>query len=213
MDEKEFFTAAVIDDQIQFRTLIVETLKQDPIFSKVSEFKSGEEFINYPVTPFPDVIFLDIHLPHISGIDLIPIIKKDHPSAKIIMITNMDSEEQIFKCIKNGALGYIYKLDLKNIKEVYSVVLNGGAVFSPTVALRIANQISKKSNVNQESSLTDRERQILNLIIACKRDNEIATFLQISHSTVRFHIKNICIKLEAKNKMELSKIAHSNGWT
>ncbi|WCL49625.1 response regulator [Leptospira sp. GIMC2001] len=209
---KQKYTAAIIDDNSQYREFIKKVLVQDPIFEKIEEYKSGEEFLSLNRDILPDLIFLDIHLPHLSGIDLLRIIRKRSQDAKVIMITNSDSEETIFQCIKQGALGYIYKMDVKSIKEVYDIILKGGAVFSPTIALRIANQIHQKEKISQDDILTDRERQILQLIIACKKDNDIADLLKISHSTVRFHVKNICQKFEAKNKMELTKIVRDTGW-
>jgi DNA-binding NarL/FixJ family response regulator len=209
---KRKYRAAVIDDHPQFRDHVVSVLKLDSNFSTISQFKSSEEFINSPPEYFPDLIFLDIHLPHMSGSELLKRIKATHPDAKIIMITNMDSEEHVFNCLKFGALGFVYKMDLKNLQEIYKTVLDGGAVFSPTIALRIATNFQKKEKNTLEDNLSDREKQILELIIACKRDQEISDILQITHSTVRFHIGNICKKLHAKNKMELTRIAREFGW-
>lgn len=211
----ERIRVVVVEDHQQFRDFLRTELVKDTRFREVFTFRSGEEFLShFSDEDLPDLFFLDIHLPHIGGLDLLKIIKSKKPDAKIIILSNIDSDEKIFEMIKFGALGYIYKMDAGNLRSMYDVVLAGGAFFSPTVALRIATSPHRVQVETENPSIimTDREKQILDLVIECKKDSQIADILKISHSTVRFHIKNICAKLEAKTKLEITKKAKERGF-
>jgi DNA-binding NarL/FixJ family response regulator len=152
----------------------------------------------------PDVILLDIELPGINGIDAIPIIKKIIPGSQIIMLAVYEFEEQIFRALTNGASGYLIKnTPISRIIESIREVRHGGAPMSPS----IARMVIKSFQRNNDSPLSKRETQILEMISAAKNRKEIADQLFIDTETVKWHLKNIYTKLQVKSKSDAIKQA------
>jgi DNA-binding NarL/FixJ family response regulator len=155
----------------------------------------------------PDVILLDIELPGTNGINAIPKLKKLLPHAYILMITVYESEKVIFDALANGASGYLTKNTpaakiIDSIKEVYE----GGGPMSVNIARLVINSFQR----NQDSPLSKRETQILELIADGKSRSQVAKELFIDLETVRSHIKKIYIKLDVNSRADAIKAAKEN---
>jgi len=155
----------------------------------------------------PDVIILDIQLPGTSGIEALPLIKKLLPHTYVIMLTVYETEKIILDALASGASGYFTKnTSSSKIIEAISDVLNGGGPMSPDVAKTVIRSLQK----NQDSPLTKRETQILDLIAKGKDRCQIANELFIEIETVKTHVKNIYIKLNVNSKADALNIARKN---
>lgn len=155
----------------------------------------------------PDVIILDIQLPGTSGIDALPTLKKLLPHTYIIMLTVYETEKIILDALANGASGYFTKnTSSAKIIEAIKEVMQGGGPMSPDVAKTVIMSLQK----NQNSPLTKRETQILELISKGKDRCQIAQELFIEIETVKTHVKNIYIKLNVNSKSEAINIAKQN---
>jgi DNA-binding NarL/FixJ family response regulator len=145
----------------------------------------------------PDIILLDIGLPGMNGIDGIPHLKKISPSAKIIMLTIHDDDENIFKAICNGASGYMLKdTSSETILEAVNEVQNGGAPMNSSIAAKVLKMFKDFIPPKGNYSLTKREKEILRLLVDGLTKNNIAQKLFLSYHTVDAHIRKIYEKLE-----------------
>lgn len=152
----------------------------------------------------PDIILLDIDLPGFDGMDEIPAIKELCPRSQIIMLAAFEDEDQIFRALANGASGYLIKdPQFSGIVESIREVSNGGGALSPSVGHIVIKSFQK----NENSPLTKRETQILEMIGAAKNRKEIADQLFINTATVKWHLKNIYRKLQVNSKSHAIKEA------
>jgi len=164
-----------------------------------------------------DLILMDIEMPVMNGIDTTEKIKQQYPHIKIVMITIYDDDDYIFNAIKAGADGYILKeTKADKIYEAISDTLNGGAIMSPSIALKtlqfLKNTGSPKLVNNMEKiALSERETEILEQLSNGSSNKIIATNLFISPFTVKRHIENIYQKLQVCNRIELLQKARKNG--
>ncbi len=164
-----------------------------------------------------DLILMDIEMPFMNGIEATGIIKQKYPHIKIVMITIYDDDEHIFNAIRAGADSYILKeTKAEKIYETLNDTLNGGAVMSPSIALK-ALQALKRSNLSipvragNPPELTDREIEVLESLSTGFTNKRIAEKLFISPFTVKRHIENIYVKLQAQSRIELVEKGKQKG--
>lgn len=171
--------------------------------SDIFSWQTAEMLLRDPLHKKMDLLFLDIMLPGISGIEVVKILTEKNENIKIIMLTNMNSDEMIFNSIKNGALGYLLKSELGQIKSIIDVVLGGGAYITPTIALRVFSSFRPQSD-KPKIYLTAREKQILELLVKGKTIPSVSKFLDLSEHTVQGYVKSIYRKLQVHNRSELA---------
>ncbi|PWK80043.1 LuxR family two component transcriptional regulator [Mucilaginibacter oryzae] len=176
-------------------------------YEVVSSYCSYDEAAKKIATDKPDVILLDIELPGVNGIDAIPKLKKLLPNCYILILTVYESEKQVFNALANGASGYLTK-NTPSAKIIESIkeVRDGGGPMSINIARLVIRSFQK----NQESPLSKRETQILELIGEGKSRGQIAAELFIDLETVRSHIKNIYLKLDVNSRADAIKLARQN---
>ncbi|MCW7487475.1 response regulator [Leptospira meyeri] len=171
--------------------------------SEIFSWKTGEMLLRDPQHKNIDILFLDIMLPGINGIEVVKILSEKNENIKVIMLTNMNSDEMIFNSIKNGALGYLLKSELGQIKNIVDVLLGGGAYITPTIALRVFSSFRRPID-KPKVYLTDREKQILELLVKGKTIPLVSKFLDLSEHTVQGYVKSIYRKLQVHNRSELA---------
>lgn len=176
-----------------------------------------------PFHKHPQVIFMDLEMPEMDGIQAIRIAKSLYNHIHFIVLTVFDDEEKIFEAIKAGASGYLLKDESSSeISNAISNVLNfGGAPMSPAIA-RKALQMLGKSQMGEQPVLSDgkeldtmlsqREKDILQQIIHGHDAKRIAEILNISVLTVRKHISNIYQKLHVNSRSQVMHLAHELKW-
>jgi DNA-binding NarL/FixJ family response regulator len=171
----------------------------------------------------PQVLFVDLQMPNMSGIQVIQIAKTLYPSLHFIVLTVFDDDERIFEAIKAGANGYLLKDD--NAISLRNAITNsleqGGAPMSPSIARKALDILSKASvaSVKSDSSessldslLSEREKEILQHTIKGYSPKQIADTLFISIYTVRKHIANIYEKLHVNTNTQVMNLAYKNKW-
>ena len=143
----------------------------------------------------PDVVLMDIDMPGDSGVVGVRMVKEANPHTAVIMYTILEDDEKLFQCLCNGANGYLLKkTSPSRLIEAIAEVMEGGAPMSPSIARKVLNsfQISRSNN---KYALSEREMQVLQLLINGHSSKIIADQLNISFHTVRSHLKNIYTKL------------------
>lgn len=186
---------------------------------------NGAEFMDklklIPVSMFPEVVFMDIQMPVLNGIETVKIAKNIYPAMHFIMFTVFEDDDNIFEAIKAGAGGYLLKHEeLDTIRESISEIIEfGGAPMSPAIARKALNLLSNKKStpVKDENNIIDallseREREILQHMINGYDAKRIADLINISTLTVRKHISNIYSKLHVNSKAQVLSLAHQKNW-
>jgi DNA-binding NarL/FixJ family response regulator len=194
---------------IEDDSLISNTMKSylEPEFSVLDVFDSIEKFVienNQELEP--DIIILDVILPGINGVDGIPTIRQFYPNSNIIIFTVMEDNDNIYKALTYGAVGYMSKdHSLSEVSDILKTIYNGGSFMSPVISRKILSFFNPKNNNNLEG-LTSREQEIAESILEGLSYKMIAEKHAISIDTVRKHIKNIYKKLHINSKGELFKL-------
>lgn len=204
------------DDHPLFRRGVRALLELKPEYIVVGEASNGCEAIEFLKQYKVDVIFMDINMPRIDGLEATRIIKKDHPDIHIIMLTVSDYENALFEAIKSGASGYLLKnLEPSDLYLTIEKIQNGEAVINGVLATKILNEFSRISQAKPQPSdveqLSRREIDVLTNLVKGMDNKEIAAALSISPSTVKTHLQNIIEKLHLKNRTEAAVYAIGEG--
>ena len=184
--------------------LLIDSVSE---FDVVGTYATCEEAIRKLKVDQPDVILMDIDLPGISGIEGSARIKKLQPEVNIIVISVHENSDLVFEALCAGACGYITKnTEYSRLIDSIKEVMNGGAPMSSNIARMVVESFQK----NQNTPLTSRETQVLELLSKGKSYTVIADELFIHKETVKSHIKNIYFKLQVHSKAEAIEIALKN---
>jgi len=196
---------SMIEDNTLIRDNVMRFIGFHEEFEVCEVFGSVESFIHkLAIDPNwnADILLLDIGLPGKSGLEAIPELRKRIPELDIIMLTTYEEEDMILKALCSGACSYISKkASLEDIVEAIRIVVRGGSYMSPSVAREIVQHLMG-GRVSKATILSDRQKEILELLIDGKSYATIAKELFISVETVRSHIKNMYRTLEVNNKAE-----------
>ncbi len=195
---------AVFDDNQAWRELLGMLINSTPGMQCTGTFEDCREVIKNISKNVPDVVLMDIDMPHVDGIDGLQLIKKQFPSVKIMMQTVFEQDEKIFDAIRAGADGYLLKTTPPaKLIDAISELSAGGAPMTPTVARQVLQLFNGKNKKPQTgSNLTDRELGILAMLVQGLSYKMIADKCHVSYSTVNSHISHIYEKLHVKSGTE-----------
>lgn len=206
----------IVDDHTVVRKGLKALMLTEPGLQVVGEAADGEEAVRRARILKPDVILMDMSMPHKDGVQATLEIKQESPEARILVLTSFAEDQKILEAIKAGALGYLLKDAspeelLKAIQEVY----RGQSSLHPAVAQKVIRAIQHPDahEAREENALTDRELEILRLIAEGLPNQQIATRLSISERTVRTHVSNILRKLKLPNRTQAALYAVKEGIT
>ena len=193
----------IIEDNELLRDSLKEAISKSGQISCKHSFGSGEAALDFIEKEelVPDIILLDIGLPGMNGIEVIPELRKLSPSSKIIIITVHDDDENVFNAICAGASGYLLK-DLSADRIVASIneVMNGGAPMNSHIAKKVLSMFRDQNVKSNGYSLSEREKGILSLLVEGLSKKQIAEKIFLSHHTVDSHFRNIYAKLEVHSR-------------
>jgi DNA-binding NarL/FixJ family response regulator len=165
----------------------------------------------------PDLVLMDITMPRCGGLEATRLIKAEMPEVKIVIVTVSQDDADLFEAVKSGAEGYLLK-DMSNedFERTLKGIAEGEAPLSQGLAGKILEEFARVSRgegaaEGERDALTDREREVLQLVTEGKTNREIAAALFIAESTVNFHMKNILSKLHLRNRAEAVAYALRSG--
>jgi len=195
----------LIEDNRSFRNTVAKVLNQAAGIECQHQFSAASEALAaLAKTGPPDVILLDIDLPEMSGLDAISRIKAAAPESQVVMLTVSDDPDKISRALCTGASGYLLKsASIDRIAEAVREVATGGVPMTPRVARMVLTLLPRASSdtpPEQKHGLTDREQDVLELMVQGLAKKEIADRLSLSFHTVDTHIRNIYAKLHVHTR-------------
>ena len=207
----------IVDDHALFRRGLEMVLDAEDDIELVGEASDGEEAVLRAGESLPDIILMDIRMPRSSGIEACRALKELVPSAKIVMLTISDEEEDLFEAIRAGASGYLLKdIPLDELADSVRAVHGGQSLINPSMAGKLLTEFATLARRDAEDEpakhapapkLTDREMEVLRLVARGMNNRDIAKELFISENTVKNHVRNILEKLQIHSRMEAVMIA------
>lgn len=215
---------AIVDDKANNRAVIKDKLQRNLLFKLVLEATNGEDFLEkiktIAETEKPHIVLMDLEMPQVDGVTAIATASSMHPEIKFVVLTIFDDDDKVFRAIKAGACGYLLKEESGEI--ITDMLMNlwesGAGPISPSIAYKILQMVQQPVNTNTAAketaeifNLSDREKEILQLLSKGFDYKEIGGKLFISPNTVKKHTKNIYQKLHVNSKAQALRIAYTKG--
>jgi DNA-binding NarL/FixJ family response regulator len=201
------------DDHILFRCGVRGAIEQEDDIKVVGEAGDGAEALAKALELKPDLILMDINMPHCDGLEAVSAIKGALPGVKIVMLTVYDQDECLFEAVKRGAEGFLSKnVRAGEILDSVRKVMQGQAALSGWMSKRILDEFARMARDETNGDihlLTVREKQVLQEISKGLSNREIAESLVISENTVKAHVTSILRKLHLKNRSQAADYVRS----
>lgn len=205
----------IVDDHALFRDGLRAMIEATEEIILIGEAGSGQEAISLAAELQPDVILMDIQMPGIDGVEATRQIITMSPHISILVVSMLEDDYSVFAAMRAGAKGYILKgAKHTDILRAIKVVTDGEAIFSPGIAIRLMEYFHKMQPVVPKQvfpELSEREREVLQLISQGLKNAEIAERLYLSPKTVRNHVSNILSKLQVVDRTEAAIRAKQAG--
>jgi DNA-binding NarL/FixJ family response regulator len=194
----------LVDDHPAFRKGMAALIESEPDLRVVAQTGDGREAIRIYREIEPDVVLMDLRLPGMGGVEAIMAIRKESPDARVIVLTTFDTDEDIYRAIQSGAKSFLLKNTPDDeLSATIRAVHAGRQVLPPKVADRLAVR-------QQRADMSEREMEVLQLLIKGRSNKEISSSLFVSEDTVKAHLKHLFGKLGVHDRTEaaISAIRH-----
>lgn len=207
----------LVDDHVLFRKGVKALLTAHDDFDVVGEASNGKEAVERAVSCEPDVILMDIDMPVCGGLEAVKLIKAEMPHVHIVMLTVSDDDQDLFNAIKNGAGGYLLKnLEPRDLYEMLHGILRGEAPITGIMAAKILDELRNPQKLDEQKEdvddeLSEREVEVLKLIVMGLSNREIAEALNITENTVKVHVRTTLEKLHLNNRVQAAVFAVKEG--
>ncbi len=194
---------SVVEDNPQYKEALMQCIAEEKTMHLVAAYGSAEKVLADITAHPPDILIVDIQLPGMSGIELIRQLKNILPQCECLICSVQDDVDSIFEALRAGASGYILKDATSiQIQQAITDLTRGGAPMSPYIARKVIGSFRPAKPDPQQHDLSDREKEVLQLLGKGMLYKEIADTLSISRETVKKHLKNVYQKLHVQNKVE-----------
>jgi DNA-binding NarL/FixJ family response regulator len=211
----------VADDQVLVRSGFTMLLSGEPDIDVVGEASNGAEAVALAASEHPDVILMDVRMPVMDGLEATLRITGDEAlaSTRVVILTTFDLDEYVHEALRAGASGFLLKDTLPaELLKAVRVVAAGEALIAPRITRRLIEEFARRAEPlattatqAELDSLTEREREVLELIAKGQSNAEIASALFVSHATVKTHVSRLLMKLDARDRAQLVMIAYETG--
>lgn len=216
----------LVDDHKLFREGVRRILEFEPSFNVVAEADDGSAALQLVEEFQPDVVLMDINMPHLNGVEATAELVRHHPEINVIILSIHDDENYVTHALKTGAQGYLLKeMDSNALIEAIKVVSQGGSYLHPKVTHNLVKEYRRLSDENNDGRaeqqieyrkplhlLTRRECEVLQLLADGKSNRGVAESLYISEKTVKNHVSNILQKMDCNDRTQAVVSAIKNGW-
>jgi len=206
------YSILLVDDHKLFREGLKLLLLNLDYINDVKEASNGIEFLDIIKKSSPDIIFMDIDMPEMDGIEATEKGMALNPNLNIIALTMYEDDDYYSKMINAGVKGFILKnSEIEEVESAINNIIKGKTFFSQDIIETIINHISDKKNIKKTECLTERETEVLFYICKGLSNQEIADTLYLSKRTIDKHRENLLLKTSSKNTAGLVIYAIKNG--
>ncbi len=205
----------IADDHALFRDSLKSLLEAHGL-EVLGEARNGREAVELARKLKPDVVLMDLSMPELDGLSATRLISADQPEVKVVVLTASDEDAKLFEAIKSGAQGYLLKnLESEEFFALLDGVSRGEPALTPALARKLLHEFARPSQPASQpqdpDALTDREREVLELLVAGITSNrKLAKQLGVSENTIKFHVRNILDKLHLHNRAQVVSYAIRN---
>jgi NarL family two-component system response regulator LiaR len=214
MEEKEIIKVLIVDDHQVVRQGLRTFLELHEDIAVIGEAEDGFKAIEMVRQLLPDIILMDLVMPHMDGITATQKIHASGSPVKIIALTSFSEDDKVFPAIQAGASSYLLKdVSPDDLVDAIRAVHHGEARLHPDITRKLMEQVSQVKSSTQETSveqLTVRELDVVRLVALGRNNREIAQELFISEKTVKTHISNVLGKLNLEHRTQLAIYAIKN---
>jgi NarL family two-component system response regulator LiaR len=212
MDETHVIKVMIVDDHPVVRSGLATMLYAFDDFDLIGEAGSGPETLARCQEHTPDVILMDIVMPGMDGLETARAVLAQHPDVKVIMLTSFPEADLVEKALDSGASGYLVKnAPIDTLADAIRAVHAGRSTFAPEVTQALIK--TQTGGPKPGHDISQREREVLALVVEGLTNNEIADRLSISPATVRHHVSACISKLGAANRAQAAALAVEHGLT
>jgi two-component system NarL family response regulator len=205
MKKKTPIRLMLVDDHPAFRKGLAALVESEPDLQVVAQCGDGLQALETYRQTRPDVVLMDLRLPGMGGVEAIIAIRKEFPQARVIVLTTFDTDEDIFRAIQSGAKSFLLKDTPEDeLAATIRAVHAGQQKLPPKVADRLAAR-------QQRAELSQREMEVLQLLVKGRSNKEISSALFISEDTVKAHLKTLFVKLHAQDRTQAALTAVRHG--
>ena len=192
----------IVDDHTVVRDGLSAMLGREDDFEVVGEAQNGLEGVEKATMLKPDVVLMDLRMPELDGVEAMRRIGEQKPEINFLVLTTFDTAEYIYDAIEAGAKGCLLKdASREELFKAVRAVSRGDSLIDPSVAARVLNRFAQLSRESApQELLSERERQVLDLLAKGSANKEIAASLSLSESTIKTHVANIFQKLEVNDR-------------
>ncbi len=195
----------VVDDHEMVRRGLALMLQAFDDFELVGEAVNGAQAVELCPQTQPDVILMDLVMPHVDGVQATRLIRQQYPQVRVMVLTSFSEQERVQEALKAGAIGYLLKdTSIDELAQAIRQAYAGKASLSPQATSAL---ISIATQPVPDEDLTEREREVLALVVAGLSNPQIAARLQVGEATVKSHVGHLLRKLGAANRAEAVMLA------
>lgn len=207
----------IVDDHDMVRMGLKTYLMLDPRFQVIAEAGDGQQAVNMLTGMeggvMPDLILMDLMMPVMNGAEATKALIARFPNLKIVILTSFLEDDLVVKAIEAGAVSYVLKtVSAEELIYALQGAYRGMPVMTGDVAQALTRGLRQRTVQNDESGLTEREKEVLLLIAEGKTNKDIGEELHISIKTVKTHVSNLLMKCELEDRTQLAIYAHRQGW-
>jgi DNA-binding NarL/FixJ family response regulator len=207
----------VADDEALLRSAFSSLIGAQPDLEVVAAAANGQQAVQLAADLAPDVVVMDVRMPVMDGIEATRRIVGDGSGARVLILTTFDLDEYVFEALRAGASGFALKS--RPPEELLSgirTVADGEALLAPTVTRRLIAHFTDRTSATAKApwgldELTEREREVLELVARGLSNSELATTLHITLPTAKTHVSRLLTKLGARDRTQLAILAYESG--
>ena len=204
----------IAEDHAVVREGTRKVLERDPLLETVAEAEDGRQAVSLAAQLKPDVVLLDLRLPHLSGIEAIGQIRQVSPDSKVLILSAYDEDDYVFAALEAGAGGYMLKTaHASEVIDAIHSVSRGDIVLHPSIAAKLVRARNLGPRLaDHVEALSEREIEILRLAAKGLRNKDIARQLSLSTRTVEGHLSHVFAKLRVSSRTEAIAFGTSHHW-
>jgi DNA-binding NarL/FixJ family response regulator len=207
----------LVDDEAMVRVGLRMVLSAEPDVEVVGEAADGAQAVDAVLAGEPDVVLMDVRMPHVDGLEGARRVLAARPETKVVILTTFDEDEHVAAALRAGVSGFLLKVSPpEQLVAAVRTVAGGGGLLDPAVTLRVIESFASAPATPREqgrllAELTEREREVLRLVARGLSNAEIAARLYLGEATVKTHVSRVLAKLGVRDRVQAVALAYEGG--